>query len=215
MDSTAKITTYHCLVQYRNKHITKETFRFYPESTTWCAILWSEAGQYPLDNTSQTIPLDNYLRTIFPEQYPLELIPKDITSCPINWKNIIISSNFSDRSFTGEPLNHLASVPSSEVIKLLSSMSSKSSPMNFIPTSLLKSCPGPFFDIIAYLTNLSFSLDQFPSFFKLSQVTPLLKKAGLDKNQPSNYHPISNLNNISKIRAPLSCSYTTTCHHLI
>ena len=39
----------------------------------------------------------------------------------------------------------------------------------------------------------------FPSFFKIAQVTPLLKKVGLDKDDPANYRPISNLNNISKL----------------
>ena len=39
----------------------------------------------------------------------------------------------------------------------------------------------------------------FSSSFKIAQVTPLLKKAGLDKDDPANYRPISNLNNISKL----------------
>ena len=35
--------------------------------------------------------------------------------------------------------------------------------------------------------------------FKTAQVTPLLKKQGLDKDDPANYRPISNLNTVSKI----------------
>jgi hypothetical protein len=35
--------------------------------------------------------------------------------------------------------------------------------------------------------------------FKTAAVTPLIKKSGLDVDSPSNYRPISNLNNISKI----------------
>ena len=35
--------------------------------------------------------------------------------------------------------------------------------------------------------------------FKQAIVTPLLKKPGLDQSDPSNYRPISNLNNISKL----------------
>ena len=50
-----------------------------------------------------------------------------------------------------------------------------------------------------FLANLSNDQGIFPSRFKLAQVTPLLKKAGLDKSLPSSYHPISNLNNISKL----------------
>ena len=77
--------------------------------------------------------------------------------------------------------------------------SNKSSSMNFIPTSLIKSCSTVFSEIISNFANLSISQGSFPLFFKLAQVTPLLKKPGLDKNTPSNYLPISNLNNISKL----------------
>jgi hypothetical protein len=71
--------------------------------------------------------------------------------------------------------------------------------MDFIPTSLLKSCRFTFAELISKLANLSFRQGQFPASFKTSSVTPLLKKPGLDKSNPSNYRPISNLNNISKI----------------
>ena len=94
------------------------------------------------------------------------------------------TSNFPCQSFTGEPFNHMPPVPSSEVITLLSSMSSKSFPMDFIPISLLKSCSGHFSDFIADLTNLSFSLGQFPSLFELAQVTPLLKNPVWTRTSP-------------------------------
>ena len=38
-----------------------------------------------------------------------------------------------------------------------------------------------------------------PSSFKIAQITPLLKKTKLNADELSNYRPISNLNNISKI----------------
>ena len=53
--------------------------------------------------------------------------------------------------------------------------------------------------LIARLANLSFAEGRFPERFKLAQVTPLLKKDGLDADDPANYRPISNLNTISKI----------------
>ena len=34
---------------------------------------------------------------------------------------------------------------------------------------------------------------KFPSGYKVAQVTPLLKKDGLDQDNPANYRPISNL----------------------
>src|SRR2546426_5920036 len=50
-----------------------------------------------------------------------------------------------------------------------------------------------------HLANLSFEEGRFPDQFKTAQVTPLIKKDGLDANDPANYRPISNLNTISKI----------------
>jgi hypothetical protein len=46
---------------------------------------------------------------------------------------------------------------------------------------------------------MSFNQGHFPTLFKSASVTPLLKKPSLDKSLPSNYRPISNLNNISKV----------------
>ena len=78
-------------------------------------------------------------------------------------------------------------------------MSGKSSPLDFISTSLLKSCSDTFSILIAHLANLSFTQGIFPSKFKLAQISPLLKKPGLSKSDPSNFRPISNLNIIGKI----------------
>ena len=77
--------------------------------------------------------------------------------------------------------------------------SAKSSPLDYIPTSLIKFCSPTFSQLIAYLANLSFHEGCFPSSITQAIVTPLLKKPGLDSSSPSNYRPISNLNNISKI----------------
>ena len=56
----------------------------------------------------------------------------------------------------------------------------------------------PFAHIIARLANLWFDHATFPTRFKMVQVTPLIKKYGLDKNHPANYGPISNLNVVIK-----------------
>ena len=104
-----------------------------------------------------------------------------------------------DPVHTGAPLDSIPPVTVKEVSDLLSNMPDKSSNMDFCPTSLLKSYQAVVSIIIARLANLSFTDSQFPSKFTLAQVTPLIKKAGLDRDDSSNYSPISNLNNISKI----------------
>ena len=101
--------------------------------------------------------------------------------------------------FHGEKLIELNYVSSTEVLRLLNSLPGKTSPLDVIPTSLLKNCTDIFVPIIARLANLSFKEGKFPSRFARAQVTPILKKDGLDPEIPSNYRPISNLNTISKI----------------
>jgi hypothetical protein len=93
----------------------------------------------------------------------------------------------------------LPPVTPAEVLRLLSSLPAKSSPVDHIPPSLIKSCSAVFSELISVLANLSFREGHFPTVFKHASVTPLLKKPSLDKSLPSNYRPISNLHFISKI----------------
>ena len=104
-----------------------------------------------------------------------------------------------DPIYLGEPLDSVTDVTADEVLKLISSMPSKFSSVDFIPTSLIKLCSLVFSEIIATLANLSFSQGIFPTKFKEASVVPLLKKPSLDPDNPANYRPISNLNNISKM----------------
>ena len=90
-------------------------------------------------------------------------------------------------------------VTAEEVSRLLSAMPAKSSPLDALPCSLLQACSTVFAPVIARLANLSFQTGKFPSCYKLAQVLPLLKKAGLDISSPGNYRPISNLSTTSKI----------------
>ena len=93
-----------------------------------------------------------------------------------------------------------------EVSQLLRSMSNKSSPLDYIQTSLLKSCDDTFSILISHLANLSFTQATFPSKFKLALISPLLKKPGLPKSDLTNFRPISNLSTIGKILERLALS---------
>jgi hypothetical protein len=106
---------------------------------------------------------------------------------------------YPDHPHSGPYFDCLTSVTSAEVRKIIASYPNKSSPTDFVPTSLIKACPSVFSELIATLANLSFKQGCFPTAFKCASVTPLLKKAGLDASLPCNYRPISNLNTISKI----------------
>ena len=86
-----------------------------------------------------------------------------------------------------------------EIFKLIISMLAKLPPAHFVPTSVVKACPSVFSEIMFNLANRSFTEGRFPEKFKHAQVTPHLKKDGLDKDNWANYRPISNLNILSKI----------------
>lgn len=96
-------------------------------------------------------------------------------------------------------LDQLTETSVDEVSRIITRMPNKSSPLDYIHTSVLKACSDVMSPLIARLINLSFAEGWFPDRFKVAQVTPLIKKEGLDASDPSNYRPISNLNTISKV----------------
>ena len=96
-------------------------------------------------------------------------------------------------------MNNFDNVTVDEVIGVIKSIPLKMSPVDFVPTFLLKQCSDVFATLICRLANLSFSEGVFPDIFKVGQVTPLLKKPGAATNDPANYRPITNSNTIGKI----------------
>ena len=104
-----------------------------------------------------------------------------------------------DRAHVGPTLETPSPVSPEQVLAILNSIPTKSSPLDFISNSLLKSCSKVFSLLISRLANLSFSQGVLPTMFKVAQVTPILKKPGLPSSDLANFRPISNLNNIFKI----------------
>jgi hypothetical protein len=89
-----------------------------------------------------------------------------------------LTPSFTDPVYAGPQFLAIPPITTSEVAKLLASLPLKSSSVDYISTSLLKSCI-IFAELISKLANQSFAESQFPSRFKLASVTPLLKKPGL------------------------------------
>ena len=75
----------------------------------------------------------------------------------------------------------------------------KQSDSDPIPTWLLKECSSFLVPTITNIVNLSLISGQFHPTLKKSIISPLLKKPTVDKEELSNYRPISNLSLISKI----------------
>jgi len=86
-----------------------------------------------------------------------------------------------------------------EICKLVSQSSNTFCDLDPIPTSLLKQLLPPLLPTITNIVNLSLSSGVFPKQFKLCSVIPLLKKYNLDKEELSNYRPISHLSFLSKL----------------
>ena len=108
-------------------------------------------------------------------------------------------SRIPDALYHGIQFHEMKRVSVSEVKKLISSMPNKTSPQDSLPTNILKSCADFLSPFIATMANLSFDTGVFPDCFKVAQVTPILKKQGLDACDPVNYRPISNLHTLSKL----------------
>jgi hypothetical protein len=96
-----------------------------------------------------------------------------------------------DCQYTGLPRATIVPLDAAFVYRHITALKSSGSSVNFVPTSLLKLCPGVFAELICTLANLSFAKGVFPEIFKLAIVTPLLKKPGLDQSMPSSYRTIS------------------------
>ena len=90
-------------------------------------------------------------------------------------------TNIPDLPFNDTPLDTFLSVIPSEVLKLINKSSNVSSSIDFIPTSLIKSCSTVFSEIISNLANLSITQGTFPLKLKLAQVTPLLRNLVLKR----------------------------------
>jgi len=87
----------------------------------------------------------------------------------------------------------------SEISKILFNCPNKQCDSDPIPTWLLKECSALLVPTITNIVNLSLSSGNFHHTLKESVISPLLKKPALDKDELSNYRPISNLSLISKI----------------
>jgi len=86
-----------------------------------------------------------------------------------------------------------------EILKLILDRPNKQCGLDALPTSILMHCSCVLAPIITRIVNLSIAAGEFPPQLKQSIITPLLKKTSLDKENLSNYRPISNLSTISKI----------------
>ena len=87
----------------------------------------------------------------------------------------------------------------SEISEIIFNCPNEQSDSDAIPTWLLKKCVSVLVPTITNIVNLSLSSGQLYPILKESTTSLLLKKCTLDKDQLSDYRPISHLSLISKI----------------
>jgi hypothetical protein len=85
-----------------------------------------------------------------------------------------------------------------EVATIIRQLPDKSSAADPLPTSVLKDIADLVSPYVAHLFNRSVSSSQFPTKFKRTFITPIVKKPGLDAEDVKSYRPISNLSVLSK-----------------
>jgi len=94
-------------------------------------------------------------------------------------------------------------VSEDEVSKIISHSSNSFSDLDPIPASLLKQCLFTLLPTLTNILNLSLVSGTFPDQLKSFSVILLLKKYNLDKEDLSNYRPISHLSLLSKLLSVL------------
>ncbi|XP_076841983.1 uncharacterized protein LOC143486075 [Brachyhypopomus gauderio] len=96
-------------------------------------------------------------------------------------------------------LSTFSPITSADLSKILSTMKSSSSPLDPMPSQLVKDCFTPLAPLITDIINSSLTSGTVPSPLKLAAITPLLKKPGIGPEDLNNYRPISNLTFLSKL----------------
>jgi len=86
-------------------------------------------------------------------------------------------------------------------------------PLDPIPSALVKHCLPCLSPLITAIINSSLTSGTVPSSFKVAAITPILKKPGLDPDNPYNFRPISNLPFLPKILERSVASQLK--HHLL
>ena len=97
------------------------------------------------------------------------------------------------------PFDTFETVTIAEVMKLHQSAPAKTSPLEILPTSIMKAFKEELAVLNTDAANSSFRTAMLSQAMRKGQVTPLLKKSELDITDFKNFRPITNLTTISKI----------------
>jgi hypothetical protein len=101
--------------------------------------------------------------------------------------------------FSGIQLSQFSLITDEQLLKLIKTSKKRTSSVDPIPTTLFLKCLDILLPIVKMIINGSLATGTVPSPLKKAVIRPLLKKTGLDPDEPKNYRPVSNLSFISKL----------------
>ena len=116
--------------------------------------------------------------------------PDDISVCTIN---------ATENSKCSHTMQGFSPVDEDEVKKIISKLPNKTSPLDPIPTWLMRKFINTLLPIIMSIINNSLRIGSFPSALREAVITPLIKKPTLNPDFLKNYRPVSNLPTLGKI----------------
>ena len=98
-----------------------------------------------------------------------------------------------------QPLSQFSPVSPTDLSDLLTGMKTATCTLDPIPSSFVKACLPTLSSLITTAINSSLSSGTVPPSLKIAAITPILKKPGLNPDNPNNFRPISNLPFLSKV----------------
>ena len=111
----------------------------------------------------------------------------------------VCTVNVTDNSKCSHIMQGFCLVNEEEVKKIISKLPNKTSPLDPIPTWLLKKFINTLLPVIMSIINNSLRIGSFPSVLREAVITPLIKKPTLNPDLLKNYRPVSNLPTLGKI----------------
>ena len=102
-------------------------------------------------------------------------------------------SSITDKEAPQVTLSEFSQVSSTMIHHVIKALSTKSCPLDPVPTELLKDHLDLIVPVVTDIVNESLSTGVFPTCLKRSLIRPLLTKQDLDRENLKNYRPIANI----------------------
>ena len=153
-----------------------------------------------LPDSSSDLDLCNEFECYFNRK--IENIRKDITSeSTALLEKLSIAPKIPPRlpSSNIKPFDKFETVTEDKFFSVIGELSNKHCELDVMPTPFFKVCSKLIYIYILHIINLSLSTGIFPNSFKKALVRPVFKTTSVDKDDHSNYRPISNLSFFSKL----------------